>query len=371
MKRKLLTLSLSLAMAFGWYSMNINPVYAISNEELAENLDPSPLEYQVAAAKYLLKNFPRTVSGQTRVKLERLLAESEEILKEVYEFKSKYGPKDNTNIRVKNQIKANLDKRNEKFVVNVNSYSNNKQLTDWFLETAKEDWYFYYSMYDKANVSTKYNPNKSKAGKVYVDSATYSVIYREGNESERMVEDFTNQWVSENISPSDTDYQKALKIHDFIVKRNFYNRGDSNDMSGGYSIHHPSSILFGNGGVCNAYATLFDKLGTKAGLDVRYATGFSKKTGEAHIWNMVKIDGYWFNIDTTWDDPTITFSDGYVENIEDFVIYDYFLKSDREMQASRSIDEDINRPKGNSTINTGLKKSVIREIDGKYRVVND
>ena len=41
------------------------------------------------------------------------------------------------------------------------------------------------------------------------------------------------------------------------------------------------------------------------------------------------------------------------------------------MEASRSIDEDINRPKGNSTINTGLKKSVIREIDGKYRVVND
>ena len=351
--------------------MTTNPAYAITNEELAANLDPSPLEYQVAAAKYLLENFPNTVSGKARKKIERLLVESEEILKEVYDFKRKYGSKDNTNIRVKNQIKANLDKRKESFTVNVNSYSNNQQLTNWFLETAKEDWYFYYSMYDKASVSSKYNPSKSNGEKFYVDSATFNVKYRESNQSEAMVEDYANQWVGQNISSSDSDYQKVLKIHDFIVKQNFYNRGDSKAMSGGYSVQHPASILFGNGGVCNAYATLFEKLGTKAGLDVRYATGYSKKTGEAHIWNMVKIDGNWFNIDTTWDDPTITFSEGHIENIEDFVIYDYFLKSDNEILESRTIDEDINRPQGLATMNTGLKKSVIKEIDGKYRVVND
>ena len=371
MNKKFITLSLILVMTLGFYSINMEASYAISDQELADSLDPTPLENQVVAAKYLLENFPRTVSGKTRTKLERLLVESEKILKDVYDFKQKYGEKSNTNIRVKNQIKANLDKRKEKFVVNVNSYSNNKKLTDWFLETAKEDWYFYYSMYDKANVTTKYNPKKSKGEKVYVDSATYTVSYRENDQSEQMVEEFCDQWIRENISPTDSNYQKALKIHDFIVKKNFYNRGDNKDMSGGYSIHHPSSILFGNGGVCNAYATLFDKLGTKAGLDVRYATGFSKKTGEAHIWNMVKIDGNWFNIDTTWDDPTITFQDGYVENIEDFVSYEYFLKSDEQMKASRTIEEDVNRPKGNSTMDTGLKKSVIREIDGKYRVVND
>lgn len=372
MKKKLITIGLSLGLLFAGQGYNINtyPAFAMTDEELAESLDPSELEYQVAAARYLLDNFPHTVSGKTRSKLEKLLVESEQTLKEVYEFKRMYGPKDNTNIRVKNQIKANLDKRNEKFVVNINSYSNNKQLTDWFLETAKENWYFYYSMYDRANVSTKYNPNKAKGDKVYVDSAEFIVKYRESAQSEKMVEDFANNWVGENIKDSDNDYQKALKIHDFIVKKNNYNRGDSKGMSGGYSVHHPASILFGNGGVCNAYATLFDKLATKSGLDVRYATGFSKKTGEPHIWNMVKIDGYWFNVDATWDDPTITFSDGYVENLGDFIIYDYFLKSDKEILSSRTIDEDINRPIGNSTMNTGLKRSVIQQIDGKYMVVN-
>ena len=372
MKNKLIGYGLSMALLFGSmaYSIEQNPSYAISNEQLAENLDPTDLELQVAAANYLLDNFPNTVSGSSRTKLLRLLEEADQLLKEVYDFKNAYEKKDSTNIRVKNQIKANLDKRKTTFDVNVNSYATSKQLTEWFTETAKEDWYFYFSMYQRANVSIRYNPSKANGKKNYVESASFEVEYREKPSSESVVEAFADKWIDKNISSGDSDYDKVLKIHDFIVKENYYNRGDSKAMSGGHSIYHPASILYGNGGVCNAYATLFDKLATKAGLDVRYATGTSKKTGEAHIWNMVKVDGSWFNVDTTWDDPTISFNEGFVENLEDFVIYDYFMKSDEEIEGSRIIDQYPSRPQANKRINTGLKNSTIKEIDGKYRVIN-
>lgn len=343
--------------------------YASSIEDKIKSLDTSQLEIQVSAAKYLLENFPKTVNKQTRAKLEGEVKRAEGLIAKANELKARYKSNDNLNIRVKNLIRPNLAKRNEEFTISVKGYTTNEQIQDWFLETAKEDWYFFYSMYEKANISTKYNPKKTQGNKMYIDSVTFNVKYRASGDIDRQIDTYTTEWVNSNILSSDSNYDKALKIHDFIVTKNQYNRGDNSDMSGGYSIYHPASIIYGNGGVCNAYATLFDKIATKAGLEVRYATGTSKKTGEPHIWNMVKIDGNWYNIDTTWDDPAVGFSDGYVVNIEDFVIYDYFLKSDADIEGSRIIDNDPNRPVSVMTMNTGLQKPTIQKIGGEYRVV--
>lgn len=371
MKNKLLTASLAAFLAIGPVidiPISTSTAYASSVEEVAQ-IDTSDLESTVKAAKYLLAHAPNTFKGDKKAYLERLIKESEDLLNIVYRARSQVKDTDNLNIRIKNIIRSNLNNRNTEFTINVNGYTTNSQLQEWFLETAKEDWYFFYSMYGRTNIKTKYNPKRAKGDKFYVNSATFNVSYREDPSVEKEVESFANKWVRENISANDTDIDKVLKIHDFIVTQNQYNRGDSNNMSGGYSIYHPASILYGNGGVCNAYATLFDKLATKVDLDVRYATGTSKKTGEAHIWNMVKVDGNWYNIDVTYDDPTITFNEGDIENIEDFVSYNYFLKSDNEIGESRIIDNDGNRPQGLTSIDTGLKSSTIQLIDGSYKVV--
>ena len=369
MKRKILAIIFALALIMPANLVEQNMAYAITNKELADNLDPSKLEAKVAAARYLLENYPNTVKGSVKKKLEVLLKKSQETLDEVYAFKRKYGSEDTLAIRVKNQIRENLRQRKTDFTVNINSYADNDQISQYFLETCKEDPYFFYSIYEKANVSSKYNSEMSNGSKIYIDSARFIVTYRENQEIEKKIEEFANNWVQSNINTFDSDFDKVLKIHDFIVTQNQYNLGDSKSRSGGYSIYNPASILFGNGGVCNAYATLFDKLANLSGLEVRYATGISKKNSEPHIWNMVKIDGNWMNVDATWDDPTIRFDDGYVTNIDDFVIYDYFLKSDEQMRYSRIIDEDKNRPLGLTTMDTGLKNSTIKKIDDTYMVV--
>ena len=78
--------------------------------------------------------------------------------------------------------------------------------------------------------------------------------------------------------------------------------------------------------------------------------------------------GNWYHIDTTWDDPIINFSEKDIENIGDFVIYDYFLKSDTEIKKSRTINEKKTRPQAETNFPTVPENSKIEEIDGKYYV---
>ncbi|MDU4026416.1 MAG: transglutaminase domain-containing protein [Anaerococcus sp.] len=373
MKKKIFGLTMAMVLAINpiinIISAPANTAYAAIDQSQLDRLDTTNLERQIKAARYLIDNLPNIISGDKKKRLEELIKNSEDLIRRINKLKASQAVADNLNIRVKNIIRENLDKKNTQFTININSYTSNQEIQSWFLQTAKEDWYFFYSMYGKANVKTKYNSKKSKGDKVYIDSATFTVTYREDPVVDDQVENFANEWVRQNINDYDSDLEKTQKIHDFIVTKNQYNRGDSKDISGGYSIYHPASILYGNGGVCNAYATLFDKLARKSGLDVRYATGYSKKNGEPHIWNMVKVDGNWYNIDTTWDDPTITFNDGYVENLEDFIIYDFFLKSDGEIQKSRTIDNNQDRPQSFSTLNTGLTDTTIQKVGDTYRVV--
>ena len=67
--------------------------------------------------------------------------------------------------------------------------------------------------------------------------------------------------------------------------------------------------------VCQGYASLFYRMCREAGIPARIITGLGN--GGAHAWNIVKLDGAYYNVDVTWDDT------------EDSN-YNYFNKSDSE-----------------------------------------
>ena len=54
--------------------------------------------------------------------------------------------------------------------------------------------------------------------------------------------------------------------------------------------------------VCQGYALLTYRLMWKAGIPCRIIVGFS--ANQNHGWNIVKLDGKWYNLDTTWDSKT-------------------------------------------------------------------
>ncbi len=68
--------------------------------------------------------------------------------------------------------------------------------------------------------------------------------------------------------------------------------------------------------VCQGYALLTYKVMWKAGIPCRIITGVSER--ENHAWNIVRLDGVWYNIDTTWDA---------VDELGKAMTWDFFLKS--------------------------------------------
>lgn len=92
-----------------------------------------------------------------------------------------------------------------------------------------------------------------------------------------------------------TDADKVIAIHDYLALNAEFTKEHQNakDVSGplvaGYSQ-------------CEGYAKAFAYACNKFGIENVRITG-NKYTGASHAWNKVKIDGEWYNVDVTWDDP--------------------------------------------------------------------
>ncbi len=105
-----------------------------------------------------------------------------------------------------------------------------------------------------------------------------------------------------------TDFEKELYLHDYICDNTIYDI--STIGTTGQSAH--GSLLDGRT-VCEGYARamqlLLDEVGIRNYLIRGKALGDNGY--EAHMWNIVEIDGCNYHLDPTWNDGAFTDSQGY------------------------------------------------------------
>lgn len=118
------------------------------------------------------------------------------------------------------------------------------------------------------------------------------------------------------VTPGMSEYDRVKAFHDWLVNNSEYDLTFS-DVS--YDAAGP--LLYGRA-VCDGYSKALDLLCYLSGIDcVRINGEATNSTGstDGHAWNKVEIDGQWYNIDVTWDDP--------VSN-RPILSYNYFLVGD-------------------------------------------
>ena len=167
----------------------------------------------------------------------------------------------------------------------------------------------------------------------YKGKTTYDVYINSGNEANYYIDGIlSQQQLSEYIqtiesvkdyivnNTTGTEYQKILKVHNYLVDTINYE-----DTISKNNIHNIYGALVNRECVCEGYAKAFMYLLNSMGIDcvVVIGTGTnSENVTESHSWNYVKVDGIWYAVDVTWDDPIII-NGG---KLSDKNRYRYFLK---------------------------------------------
>jgi hypothetical protein len=133
------------------------------------------------------------------------------------------------------------------------------------------------------------------------------------------------------IKPGMTDYDQVLAIHDYIIQNARYDM--ENLMRGTLppESSSPYGVLVEGKGVCEGYAKAMKLIMDRLEIPCLYVTGYAD--GEGHAWNMVALEGAYYHMDLTWNDPVMP--DG-----GDVLRHDYFNITDREISISHSWDRN-------------------------------
>lgn len=124
----------------------------------------------------------------------------------------------------------------------------------------------------------------------------------------------------EIIFSSMTDTEKVIAIHDYLVRNCVYT--ESSDDEEDEYLASAYSVLIEGRGQCQGYSEAFVALCIISNIPARVISGTTDLADElvAHAWNQVMIDGIWYHVDVTWDDP--------IPDMGDYVTRAYLLKSD-------------------------------------------
>ena len=142
-----------------------------------------------------------------------------------------------------------------------------------------------------------------------------------------------------------TIYERLLFLHDLLVSDTEYGsetaavmfeRGMDDAISRATGAY---GCLVERRAVCSGYAAAFQLLAARLGIPCRRVQGTETRTGAPHEWNIVELDGEWYHIDVTWDDPVFT-----GEPEEGYRSYDYFCVPTAEIAPTHIFDSETIPP---------------------------
>lgn len=170
--------------------------------------------------------------------------------------------------------------------------------------------------------------------KAYRSESTYNL-----NERQLVLYDKYTKILEEIISPNQSDIEKEIAIHDYLVDNiNYVDTGDSS--------YNAYSALINGIAVCSGYTECFKTLLDMLGIE--NATISGEAGGQQHIWNVVNLDNHWYHVDVTWDDP--------VGSSSDYIDHSYFNISADDM----ALDHTWDRSRYSAYEKCGAKYSYYR-----------
>lgn len=118
------------------------------------------------------------------------------------------------------------------------------------------------------------------------------------NDDIAAINEIVDKVIKEKLNNNMPTKEKIKIIHDYIIDNAEYDKlkyENKNDTT--YKSNTAYGVLVQGYGTCNGYADAMAIFLDKLNI-INY-----KISNSEHIWNLVYLDGKWYHLDLTWDDP--------------------------------------------------------------------
>ncbi len=145
------------------------------------------------------------------------------------------------------------------------------------------------------NISISYYPDCE--GNVYA-TLVYNVEYYTTAEQEAQLDTEVKALLDKLDLWNASDYEKIVGVYEWMCQNIYYDYTNLGDSS--YKLKYTAyAAMVNKTSVCQGYATLLYRLLLELGVDNRVITGIGN--GGGHAWNIVKLQGLYYDVDATWD----------------------------------------------------------------------
>lgn len=138
--------------------------------------------------------------------------------------------------------------------------------------------------------------------------------------------------------PSGDEYERVKYIYEYIIANTEYVQGSEDNQN-------ICSVFLNGRSVCQGYAKAAQYLFEKAGIYSIFVSG-KVESGEDHAWNIVRIDGNYYYVDTTWGDASYVMSgaESFYEGKVPQINYEYLCVPDSQLFRTHTLGNTVPLP---------------------------
>ena len=187
----------------------------------------------------------------------------------------------------------------------------------------------------------------------------YKTVYYDNAAKEAAVGRKVKDKLKELKLGGKSDYQKVVAIYNYIVKT--VKMDDSPDSSLPECSFSAYGAAIKKKAVCQGFAMLLYRMCNEAGVPCRIVSGNAySKDGTVHAWNLIRINGKWYQADPSWDSVYVSKKKGIQCFMAGKKFKDHYM--DAESAALEPVsDKALDPPKKKSTEKSSVKKKSVKD----------
>lgn len=194
----------------------------------------------------------------------------------------------------------------------------------------------------------------SKIDKISI-GGTYTMSKQEVEAKQPEIDKYVTNVI--DSTPLGDDYTRIKYVYEYLVKNVEYDENAPNNQN-------ILSVIENGRTVCQGYAKMMQIILNKMGIFCTLVNGTAKGGAggsdqyddgnnngwSRHVWNIVKSNGQYYNVDTTWGDAAFVLMDENTDNPPVIDInYEYFMLDDEAFRVGHRADPVVKMPVCNST----------------------